>query len=166
MTEAPHGPWWKGERGEWYVIAQAVLFVLIAFGSRLWPNSPAWPEPLATIAAWLGVALVLIGGALAVGGLIALGQRNLTALPYPKEGGSLVEAGPYAITRNPIYSGLIFGAFGWGLWLHAPLTLLFAVALFVLFDRKSRKEEAWLIERHPEYLDYCRRVKRLIPWLY
>jgi protein-S-isoprenylcysteine O-methyltransferase Ste14 len=166
VPSAPDGPWWRGERGEWYVIVQAVLFVLIAFGSRLWPNSPPWPEPLATAATWVGLALMLLGGALAAGGLIALGQRNLTALPYPKEGASLVETGPYAIVRNPIYSGLIFGAFGWGLRLQAPVTLIFAVALFVLFDLKSRKEEVWLIERFPEYLQYCKRVKKLIPWVY
>jgi protein-S-isoprenylcysteine O-methyltransferase Ste14 len=166
VRSAPHGPWWKGERGEWYVVVQAILFVLIGFGPRSWPGAPEWPQPLATIATWLGLLLMLVGGALAVGGLIALGQRNLTALPYPKEGASLVERGPYAIVRNPIYSGLIFGAFGWGMWLHAPITLLFAAALFVLFDLKSRKEESWLIERFPEYLEYCARVKKLIPWVY
>lgn len=164
--QRPTGPWWKGERGEWYVVIQAVLFVLIGVGPWLWPTAPAWPQPLAGIATWLGAVLILIGGTLAVSGLVALGQRNLTALPYPKEGGALVETGPYAIVRNPIYSGLIFGAFGWGFLFHAPLTLLFAAALFVLFDLKSRKEEAWLIERFPEYREYCSRVKKLIPWLY
>lgn len=166
MASAPHGPWWKGERGEWYVVVQAILLALIAVGPRSWPGGRDWPQPLATAATWAGLALVLLGGALAVGGLIALGSRNLTALPYPRENASLVERGPYAIVRNPIYSGLIFGSFGWGLWLHAPLTLLFAIALFVLFDLKTRKEETWLIERFPEYRDYCSHVKKLVPWVY
>ena len=166
MTIAPHAPWWQGKRGEWYVIGQVVLFVLIALGGRLWPSAAAWPQPLATVAMWIGALLILLGGALAIGGVLALGERNLTALPYPREEASLVEKGPYAIVRNPIYTGLIFASFGWGLWLQAPLSLVFAAALFVLFDRKSRKEEAWLIERFPEYLDYCAKVKRLIPWVY
>ncbi|HET6351630.1 MAG TPA: isoprenylcysteine carboxylmethyltransferase family protein, partial [Coriobacteriia bacterium] len=127
---------------------------------------PAFPPLIATLATWKGGALMLIGAALCIGGLMALGSPNLTALPYPKDTAELRESGPYAIVRHPIYSGLIFGAFGWALYLEAPLTLLFAVALFVLFDLKSRREERWLTERFPQYVDYCRRVKRLIPWLY
>lgn len=144
-------------------MVQAVLFVLIGLGPRSWPGAAEWAEPYATAATWLGAALMLVGGALAIGGLIALGSRNLTALPYPRADASLVETGPYAVVRNPIYSGLIFGAFGWGLWLNAPLTLVFAAGLSVLFDLKTRKEEAWLIERFPEYLEYCARVKKLVP---
>ena len=161
-----HTPWWKGERGEWYVIVQFALFALIGFGPRTWPGAPSVGEPWASAARWLGFALILAGGALAVGGLMKLGSRNLTALPYPREDASLVTKGPYAIVRHPIYSGLIFAAFGWGLWLQAPLTLLFSVGLFVLFDLKTRKEEAWLIERFPKYREYCGKVKKLIPWLY
>jgi protein-S-isoprenylcysteine O-methyltransferase Ste14 len=163
----PHVPWWKGPRGEWYVVVQAVLFVLIAFGWRLWPNAPAWPEPFATAASILGFVLMLAGIPLAVTGLIALQRaRSLTALPYPTDEAHLVETGPYAIVRHPIYSGLILGFIGLGLWRHALLTIVFTLALFVLFDLKSRREEAWLIERFPEYREYCRRVKKLLPWLY
>jgi protein-S-isoprenylcysteine O-methyltransferase Ste14 len=108
---------------------------------------------------------MLIGAALALGGVLKLGN-NLTALPYPRDGSELVEQGPYAIVRHPIYSGLIFGAFGWGLWLHAWLTLVFALALFVLFDLKLRREEHWLCERYPEYAAYQKRVKKLVPWVW
>ena len=166
MAELPRAPWWKGSRGEWYVVVQVVLFVLIGFGPRSWSDGQTWPEPYAAAATGVGLALMLLGGVLAVWGLASLGSRNLTALPYPKDTASLVTSGPYAIVRNPIYSGLILGAFGWGLWLHAPFTLVFAAALFVLFDLKTRKEEAWLIERFPAYLEYCAQVKKLIPWLY
>lgn len=38
--------------------------------------------------------------------------------------------------------------------------------LFLLFAAKSRLEEIWLLAMHPEYRDYERRTKRLIPWIY
>jgi protein-S-isoprenylcysteine O-methyltransferase Ste14 len=39
--------------------------------------------------------------------------------------------------------------------------------LAVLFDLKARREEAWLIERFPEYADYrARTPRRFVPWLY
>lgn len=158
-------PWWKGARGEWYVVVQVVLFVVIAIGPRNAPGWPAWPEPWATVASAAGWVLVAVGACLAVAGVVALG-RNLSVLPDPVRGAPLVVSGPYRIVRNPIYSGLILGAFGWGLAVHGTLTLLYAVALFVFFDIKSRREERLLGERFPQYDEYQRRVRKLLPWIY
>ena len=159
-------PWYRNTRGEWYVVAQVILFVLIGFGPRTVPGLPPWGGGTAEAFTVLGVLLMLVGAALSIGGVLVLGS-NLTPLPYPRDCSNLVESGPYAIVRNPIYSGLIIGAFGWGLWLHAPLTLVFAVALFVLFDLKLRLEEKWLAERYgAPYLEYRAKVKKLIPWVY
>lgn len=163
--DVAHQPWWKGTRGEWYVIVQFVLFALIAVSPWMAPGASGWRKPWTVVGAWAGVVLLLVGVALAVGGAMKLGN-NLTALPYPKDGSELVKQGPYAIVRHPIYSGLLLGAFGWGLLWNAWPTLALAAALFVLFDIKSRREERWLCERYPEYAEYQRRTKRLIPWVW
>jgi protein-S-isoprenylcysteine O-methyltransferase Ste14 len=160
-----HAPWWRGAKGEWYVVAQGLLFVLIAVGPRSWPGAPEWGGSASAVTFWAGIALMLSGALLAVAGLLALGP-SLSALPYPTDDAHLVETGPYAIVRHPIYSGLVLGALGWGLFLHAWLTMIFAVALFVLFDAKSRREEKWLCERFPDYAEYKTRVKKLVPWVY
>lgn len=165
-TDTGNPSWWHGTRGEWYVIAQFVLFALIAFGPRSWPDAAEWNEPYSVIASALGILLMLAGMALATVGLLALGPTNLTALPYPRDSANLIRSGPYALVRHPIYGGLLLGAFGWALYLNAWLTLLFAALLFALFDVKSRREERWLIERFPTYADYCRRTKRFVPWVY
>lgn len=165
-TRPRRAAWWKGQRGEWYVVVQAILFVLIAVGPRAWPGWQAASGPLALAATALGIVLMLLGGALAVGGLIALGNNNLTPLPFPKEEASLVTRGPYAIVRHPIYSGLIVAAVGLSLRRQAPLTLAFTIGLFVLFDLKTRREEAWLTERFPEYRSYRQHTKKLLPWIY
>lgn len=163
---APAAPWWRGTRGEWYVVVQFALFAAIALSSRLWPGQPAWPAAAARVATVVGLVLMLAGAALAVWGLMALGRNNLTALPYPKDAATLKVTGPYAIVRNPIYSGLLLGAFGLGLWHQSWVTLGFSAGLFVLFDLKTRKEQAWLTERFPEYSEYAKRVKKLVPWVY
>jgi protein-S-isoprenylcysteine O-methyltransferase Ste14 len=77
-----------------------------------------------------------------------------------------VVTGPYRLVRNPIYSGLIFGAFGYALWVNGWLTLGYALLLFIFFDIKSRKEERWLAEKFPDYGAYQQRVRKLIPWVY
>ena len=49
----------------------------------------------------------------------------------------------------------------------APLGLAPTALLAVLFDLKARREEAWLIERFPEYVAYrAGTPRRFVPWLY
>ncbi len=92
--------------------------------------------------------------------------RNLTPLIVPKTGAELMESGPYRLVRHPIYSGIIQMACGWGLWTGGWLTLCYTGILFLVFDRKLRREEALLLQTFPGYAAYARRVKRLIPFLY
>ena len=158
-------PWWKGVHGEWYVVIQVFLFVLVAIGPHAWPGLPAWVAPFT----WLGwIAGLLVGGTgglLALAGVLGLGT-NLTAVPYPKEDAHLVTNGPYQIVRHPIYSGLIMAAFGWALLMNGWLTLAYALILFIFFDIKSRREEQWLRQRYPDYPEYAQHVHKLIPFIY
>ena len=92
--------------------------------------------------------------------------RNLTPFICPKANAVLLDKGAYGIVRHPIYAGLLQMAFGWGLWVAGWLTLGYALILFIIFDRKSRREEEFLLAVFPEYGSYSRRVKRLIPFIY
>jgi protein-S-isoprenylcysteine O-methyltransferase Ste14 len=160
-----NSPWWKGRRGEWYVIVQVGLFGLVVLGPRSTSGMPEWMSPLTQIGTVGGAILVLAGGLLVLGGVLRLGS-NLTAVPYPKDEATLVETGPYQIVRHPIYSGLIVAAFGWALWVHGSLTLIYALILLVYFDVKSRREEQWLKDKFPGYGAYQKRVRKLIPFVY
>jgi protein-S-isoprenylcysteine O-methyltransferase Ste14 len=158
-------PWWRGTRGEWYVVAQFFLFLLVALGPRELFGLTTWGPPLATVTLILGLALGGLGGLLALAGLFNLGA-NLTALPHPKDDATFVERGAYVFVRHPIYSGLIIAAFGWGLAVASPLTLLYALVLFIFFDVKSRREELWLARKFPQYAGYQKRVRKLLPFVY
>ena len=158
-------PWWKGTRGEWYVVAQLGLFALVVFGPRTWPGLPAWAFPFTWLGWLAGGALIGIGGLLAVAGIVSLGT-NLTPVPHPKDDATLVESGAYRVVRHPIYSGGLIAAFGWGLLVHGWLTLIYALILFMFFDVKSRREERWLVEKFADYSAYQKRVRKLIPFVY
>lgn len=148
-----------GKRGEGWFVLQMILFVVILF---------APPVVCTTCPPWLravGMALLIAGGLLGTWGLLALGS-NLTPYPRPIEGGSLVTSGPYRWVRHPIYAGLILGTLGLGLLRANWVGLGLAALLFVFFDLKSRREEAWLREVYADYPAYQRRVRKLIPWVY
>jgi protein-S-isoprenylcysteine O-methyltransferase Ste14 len=157
--------WWHGARGEWLVVGQVTLIALVFFGPRALGGAaePAFAFPLASRIA--GAVLMLAGGGFLVAGLIRLGH-GLTPLPYPKDGATLADTGPYALVRHPMYGGGLLLALGWALFVRGWLTLGYVVLLFVFLDFKSRREEMWLVEKFPAYPDYQRRVRKLVPFLY
>lgn len=93
-------------------------------------------------------------------------RRYLTPLPYPVDHSRLVTSGVYGLVRHPLYSSQLFAALGWSLFTLSLSHLAILVLGFLFFDYKASKEELWLTERHPEYADYARRVRKLIPWIY
>lgn len=74
--------------------------------------------------------------------------------------------GIYAIVRNPCYSGIMLMCAG-ALFMANNFCLLilpfiYWIAMTVLM---KNTEEKWLYELYgQEYLDYCKRVNRCIPW--
>jgi protein-S-isoprenylcysteine O-methyltransferase Ste14 len=147
-----------GPRGEGWVVLQTVLFVVIAgcgFVGVYWPSSAE------SYFAVLGVLLIVAGLAVVLVAAFTLG-RAFTPLPRPRRG-ELRQHGIYRAVRHPIYGGVLALALGWS-FLEAPLALLPTALLAVVFDLKSRREEAWLVERYPEYGAYRERTpRRFIP---
>lgn len=150
-----------GRRGQGWVFLQFILIALIAVAGV--PASRA--TGLAGIVLMiLGGALIVAGGVMAFLGVQALGP-SFTPNPRPLDAGEFVETGIYSSVRHPIYGGLTLGALGWGC-LNASLTavILSGLLLLVLY-LKSIREEAWLLERYPEYAAYRDRTRRFFPGL-
>lgn len=78
---------------------------------------------------------------------------------------SIVDQGPYSITRNPLYVFSFFGAFGVGAQ-SGSLTIAvgFLLAAVLVFHFTVLREEAWLgREFGAEYAAYVRRTPRFWP---
>jgi protein-S-isoprenylcysteine O-methyltransferase Ste14 len=142
-----------------------VLFAAIgAFGLRELSDDGG-RDRLGPLGLGMGALAITAGVGIAAWGAIWL-RRVLTPLPMPVERGTLVQTGAYHWVRHPIYCGLMLAAFGWSLATASPEAFGCSLALVVLFDLKSRREEVWLVGRYPDYADYRRRTRRFVPWLY
>ncbi|MBI5868101.1 MAG: isoprenylcysteine carboxylmethyltransferase family protein [candidate division Zixibacteria bacterium] len=165
MIHNENPAWWTGTRGEWYVVIQVALIVLLFFGPSELPGWPEWAQPYRSAATIFGGALFLIGFILLLAGGLKLGP-NLTPIPCPKDTATLIQTGVYGLVRHPMYSGATLMSFGWALWVHGWLTIGYAVIILLFLDLKVRREEKWLREKFPEYTNYQRRVRKLIPFVY
>ncbi len=82
-----------------------------------------------------------------------------------KAGHRIVDTGPYAIVRHPIYSGLILATLVSAVAVGTIVSLLGLVAMVVGFWLKARLEERFLVQQlGPQaYGAYCRSVPMLLP---
>jgi len=146
-------------RGIGWVVGQLALGALVAVAGV---TGPSWSTSIGGVALLAGAVLAGVGVVLFLAGIRALGG-SLTPFPAPKDDASLKEGGVYRLVRHPIYGGILLVAVGWSL-LTSPVALLPSAMLALLLDRKSRREEAWLLDRYAGYQDYRRRVRwRFVP---
>jgi protein-S-isoprenylcysteine O-methyltransferase Ste14 len=151
-----------GARGGGWVVIQ---FVLMAAILVLGVVGPGWPDGAGWWLKGAGALLVFAGALVFVAAGRALGS-GLTPFPHPSSDSELVETGPYAVVRHPIYSGGILFAAGISLAL-SPWALAATALLAVVWALKARVEEQFLRESFPTYGDYCARVRyRLVPFVY
>ena len=119
--------------------------------------------PPITVVGELGMALDLAGVAFAIWARITLG-RNWSGIAEVKQSHELVQRGPYAIVRHPIYTGLLIAMVGTALTvgrLSSYLGVLSGLAGILL---RVRAEDTLMAEEFPAaHPAYRARTKTLIP---
>jgi len=76
----------------------------------------------------------------------------------------LIQSGPYARVRHPIYSGLLVAMLGTALFVGEWRALVGVLLVFVAHWQKAQREEALLTEQFgAAYQEYCKRTGALIP---
>jgi protein-S-isoprenylcysteine O-methyltransferase Ste14 len=119
--------------------------------------------PAAVPTGWLGTivfALALALVAWAISTMTRAGSNVPTSLPTT----TIVETGPYRLTRNPIYLGMVLGLIGLAIAFDS-LWLLMTLVPFALVIRYGviTREEAYLERKFGDvYRRYHTRVRR---WL-
>lgn len=115
---------------------------------------------------FVGAILTVIGCIGAIWARAALGS-NWSGSPVVKQDHVLVQSGPYALTRHPIYTGFVIAVFGTALAVCRYRAILGFVLVLVSILIKMAQEEKLMSESFPEdYANYRNRVKALVPWVF
>lgn len=123
---------------------------------RIFPWSP-WTF-------WLGALITAAGLLFTVWARVHLG-RNWSGTVTIKHDHELVDTGPYAMVRHPIYTGLLVAFIGSGAARGEWRGVLAVLIAWLAFWRKLGLEERWMTERFGErYRAYRERVPALLPF--
>ena len=137
-----------------------IIFIVIAYVAK-WPIPIPFVVP--SILRTVGFGLIVFGFLLGIAAISEFRKAHTTVDPHGSVS-SIVTAGIYRFTRNPIYLGFLFMLIGipltsgtyWGLIL-APVFIYFMNNLVI------EHEEAYLARKFEEtYTSYKSRVRR---WL-
>lgn len=125
------------------------------------------PTPELPITVRIATAGVLLALALAIfaRALSTLHAAQTTANPYaPQRTTALVTHGIFAVTRNPMYLGMVVALLAIAAAFGSPLALVSVVLFTGYIDRwQIRPEERALLQAFgPEFAEYCRRTRRWI----
>jgi len=140
-----------------------VAMMLNVFAGVAPLQAQLWP-PLILLAP--GLVLTVLGLGIAVWARVHLG-KYWSATIGSKAEHRLIETGPYARLRHPIYSGVSIAVLGSALADGTVHALVGATVLITALVAKARLEEAWLAKEFgAAYRSYCRRSWALLPFIY
>ncbi|MDQ1098178.1 MULTISPECIES: methyltransferase family protein [Chryseobacterium] len=116
---------------------------------------------------YLGEALILIGIIVRFIIIRSLGKYFTVDVTIRKDH-TIKKEGFYRYLRHPSYTFSLLTSLGLGLYLNNWLSLAFAfIPPFIAFSYRIKIEEDTLIEQFgEEYLEYRRKTKKLIPFVY
>jgi protein-S-isoprenylcysteine O-methyltransferase Ste14 len=118
-------------------------------------------RPLSSLDPRIGLALMAVGEAITVGGMLSLG-RSFSIFSEVRE---LRTSGLYRWIRHPLYLGEMVAVWGYVLAWSAPWAIACALVFTALQSWRALVEERRLLAHHPEYDAYRRRTGFLWPCL-
>jgi len=169
VAERWKGPVQKGQplADRILVVAFIVLYLATILATALdafhWHLLPA-PAP---IVAALGLGLYLSSWFLVTRVLRENAFASASVRYQEERHQRVIDTGPYAIVRHPMYAGSIPLILGLPLWLGSYAITLAGVFVVLVMTVRILVEEAFLRGHLPGYEDYMRRVRwRLIPGIW
>lgn len=96
---------------------------------------------------------------------VTFGIRSFHYAANPTEGG-LVTTGPYRYVRHPIYAAILLLVWTGVAANRSPTSVALGLVATAMVALRILFEETLVRQRYPEYDDYARRTKRVVPFLF
>ncbi|MDP4220144.1 MAG: isoprenylcysteine carboxylmethyltransferase family protein [Bacteroidota bacterium] len=114
----------------------------------------------------LTVIMITVATGLGLWAIFTMRFGNIRIQPVPKEDAQLISGGPYRLMRHPMYAAVLLAMLGVainiGTWYSYVIWIILLLDLLI----KLRFEEKLLLGKFPEYREYMKHTKRLLPWLW
>ncbi|PYR96931.1 MAG: hypothetical protein DMG15_26290 [Acidobacteria bacterium] len=149
----------------WISVVIAIFVFLIGWrGRSLASGPPLWPHNLTT--GLIADVVTFLGLLLTLWARVVLGGNWSSGVAF-KEQHELIERGPYAHVRHPIYSGVLLMFLGIAIFRGSAAGFILLAIIVVGLWLKALEEEKLLTRHFGEaYPRYQKRVKALVPFLW
>jgi protein-S-isoprenylcysteine O-methyltransferase Ste14 len=140
----------------------AIVLLSIPHIPLPWLNDQLWSRGIWPF--WIGAAVTLGGLVFAVWARKHLGT-NWSRSVTTKQDHELIAAGPYAVIRHPIYTGILSGFLGTAIALTQVRGFIAFALVFLAFLARLRMEEKWMRPQFGEtYAIYVHQTAALVPY--
>ena len=140
-------------------LAISPIFIVFPIGKKAFINS--------SIVLILGIIIAVAGISFRQYSIHILGKYFRTTVEID-EAHEVIQNGPYKYIRHPSYSGFIIFFIGYGLIMQNWYGLVIASVSSILALLYRIRVEELEMERGlgQEYIDYQKKTKKLIPWIW
>lgn len=147
----------------WAVIVLLIL-VLLPWAIATLGTRYGWSQPARALWNYTGLIAVAFGLTLYVWCLVFHFRSYRASVRVSFSPPHLVIAGPYRVSRNPMYVAGLFAWLGWTIFYGSPAVFIALVLLWTIFTFRVIPYEERQLEMlfGEEYLEYKRSVRRWI----
>ena len=147
----------------WAVIV-LVIQILLPWAISMFGPRVGWAQETPALLNIAGLVAVVLGLALYAWCLVFHFRSYHTSVRVGFSPPHLVIAGPYQVSRNPMYVSGLFVWFGWTMFYGSPTVFITLLILFLIFAFRIIPQEERQLEMlfGDEYLEYKRLVRRWI----
>ena len=144
-------------------IGIVMLSLALAYLGTVVDSLLGLPTLSSSLAATVGALFLLLGFLLRLWAVVHFYNHKMRVISLEPQG-SLVTAGPYRYSRNPLYLGAnVFCFFGAALLLGSPTALIMTAVLLPFMNLMIRREERQLEEKFGDsFRVYKRQVRRWV----
>jgi protein-S-isoprenylcysteine O-methyltransferase Ste14 len=111
----------------------------------------------------IGIQVIAVG--LMIWARLTFGRRSFHMSANPTPGG-LITSGPYRFIRHPIYTAILLFLWPGALSQGGVIDWVLAGIATIGIGFRIYAEESLVVVEYPEYVDYAKRTKRIIPFIW